>query len=256
MSRGKAILENPIKLSFPKIEGDKLDKYLKEALRPIFPTMEDLAVSNVVGETRKERRKKIDNLRHEKRLKGLEEKNVSKKDVVIGFNNCFRSTQKGEMGMIFVDPKHTPTILQTFLLPLCKIQNIEIIGLENLKNNSTSYFGFQVVVFGFSKCCSEKDHAFFGVSDFARCLAMKSEGDAESNLLEQEKVDNTETAQVAVRKKQNKTQSTVKMPKGEKAIQNFHLKRTSSESRTFVPKIKCCRKKESGQDFGSDFIVF
>jgi len=271
MSRGKAALENPLELHLLKIDGDRLNEPLQKALRGIFPTIEDVKLdqaqnnpygetSNKSGETKRELKKRVAQLKQEKRIEFLKENKVSKKDVVIGFNNCLKLAQKGEMDMIFVDPENTPKILQTFLLPLCKTQSIDIIGLENLKTQSTSYFGFHVNIFGFTKSCRQDDHAFSDLIGFVSYLIKSEVG---SIMVESQKMDsknndqgdkNLKIVSKYLKTKKARIEEAPRHSKSQKAG-NFHLKRTSSDSRVFIPKTKCTNV-EAGKDFGSDFIVF
>ena len=239
---GKPISKKPTvkntlrKPKFQVLEGDlglEILSLVKEKLSQAFPKKSAINWRELQKEklTRKKKREKVRKMKEELTQKYIEENDVdvnNQAHFILGFNKVVKSLQTNLNTICIIVSSNFPDKLSHVLVPLCKVRNVKLVGIDKLDLATKESLGFICSVMAI---LNSSEHSSFTSELVEKITSIELETDATNEEMSESKgVDElTKNNADLPDKATNSTVATKEKPK------NLLLKRNSKETRVFSP---------------------
>jgi len=167
----KLAIDSPIKIQLVTgfEEEKELEDLLRNKLAKVFVHCRKVVVDwrkEVQEEpSRQKRRERVRMLKEAKKLELIKSEDIRvdlQKFLVVGFNRVVRQVQGGQVGLVLVDSRMSENILR-FLLPLCRMKEVRVLGLVNLEPVARETMGFRCSMLGLTREIESKENFFHQV---------------------------------------------------------------------------------------------
>lgn len=215
-------------------QGLEVLSLIKEKLSKAFPKKSTINWRELQKEklTRKLKREKVRKIKLELSQKYIEENDVDvsyKACFMLGFNKVVKGLQTNLNTDCVIVSSNFPDKLSHVLVPLCKIRNVRLIGIEKLDLATRESLGFTCSVMAI---LNSSEHSVFtsDIVEKIRSIEM------DSNETKEEMFDSeSKSTKTIVNLLEKASSSPTSMVVEEKKSTNLLLKRSSKNVRVFSP---------------------